>query len=266
MASAIQEESTSIYKINDTMATSLGEVKETQSISKGIADKSSEMYEKVENGYEKIEQVNTQINIIMEAMKIAATTVTELQLSMEQVNTQLQGIKQIADQTNLLALNAAIESARSGEHGRGFAVVADEVRKLAEESTKIANDISLVTIETFTKSKEAYEKVHLGEEATTAGRILVSEIQEYFNSIREAFRITNTEINKGMSQIENITAKFIDAQKQVENMSSMAEENAAAIEEVLSTIETESEQIMMIGNSIKEIKDMCDVLKALVES
>jgi len=265
MASAIQEESNSIYKINETMTTSLGEVKETQAISQGIADKSSEMHEKVEHGYTKIEQVNAQIQIIMEAVKIASTTVSELQTSMEQVNSQLQGIKQIADQTNLLALNAAIESARSGEHGRGFAVVAEEVRKLAEQSSKIANDISLVTMETFLKAKEANEKVQLGVEATSTGRNLVKEIQEYFNSIREAFSHTNTEINKGMGQIENIATKFIDAQRQVENMSSVAEENAAAIEEVLSTIETDSEQIMLIGNSLKEIRNMCDDLKALVE-
>ena len=265
MATAIQGEAASVYNINETMIGSLESVRETQRISKGISDKSGEMSEKVDSGWEKIEQVDNQINIITDAITTAVITVSELQSSIEQVNNLLEGIKQIADQTNLLALNAAIESARAGEHGKGFAVVADEVRKLAEESSKIVKDINLVTTGMFIKSKEANEKVNQGEVATVEGRKLVNEISVYFKSIKESFDSTDVEINEGMKQIEGITAKFVSAQDQIQNIASVSEETAASVEEVLATIDDQNSQMLLISNSIKEINEMCEKLKKMAD-
>ncbi len=265
MAIAIQEETSNIYSVNETMLVSLERVQEAQRISKGIADQSAQMNGKVDNGCEKIEQINNQMNLTMNAIMIAGATVAELQLSIEEVNRLLEGIRQIAEQTNLLALNAAIESARAGEHGRGFAIVAEEVMKLAEQSTKIVNDINQVTISIFAKAKEASKKVNQGETAAIEGRELISEISVYFDSIKEAFDTTDIEINKGMTQIDGVTVRFVDAQKEMETIASVSEQNAASIQEVLATTEDESKQIIMISNSIKEIGEMCKKLKNIVD-
>jgi len=100
---------------------------------------------------------------VVEAVAAVGVKARELLTSIQRTQTDLQGssdrtqanakrveeiqsviglLNDIADQTALLALNAAIEAARAGDSGRGFAVVADEVRRLAERSKAAAAQIA----------------------------------------------------------------------------------------------------------------------------
>jgi len=266
MAKAIQEEAISVTGVNETMADSLEMVNETWDISKGISNRADVVSEKVSEGWDRMQQMNNQINIISDSISTANTTVSELQSSMETVNNLLQGISEIAVQTNLLALNAAIESARAGEHGKGFAVVADEVRKLADQSTIIVNDITQVTTALSNKSQEAFEKVNQGSNAVKEGKELINNISTYFKDIKDTFNDTNTEISKGLSKIEAVADKFLNVQRDMENMAGLAEQNAAATEEILATIENENTQIIQIGNSLYEIRELSGDLKKMISS
>lgn len=182
------------------------------------------------------------------------------------VNKLLEEISQIANQTNLLALNAAIESARAGEQGKGFAVVADEIRKLADQSTRIVNDITQVTMALSDKSQEAYEKVNQGSSAVKEGNELINNITSYFNDIKDTFTDTNIEISKGLGKIEVVAEKFINVQGEMDNISSIAEENAAATEEAFSTIENTNNQVIQIGEYLNEIYKLSGELKNMVSS
>ncbi|NLK87215.1 MAG: chemotaxis protein [Clostridiaceae bacterium] len=266
MSRAIQSEAAEIYNMNETMAGSLESAKETKVITRNISEKSGDMSRMVIDGWNKISEVNSQIDIIREAIGSASVNVDDLQTSMERVNTLLAGIRQIANQTNLLALNASIESARAGEQGKGFAVVADEVRKLAEESTQIVNDINIVTTALFDKSKEVHEKVEQGEIASGEGKKLSSDISEYFNELRDAFTKTDKDIHNGMGRIDSLIEQFMQVQRQIEDLASLSEENAASIEEVLAMTENDNDQIQSIDSAIKEIREMCDQLSIIVDS
>lgn len=266
MAGAIQLEATSAHRINDTMAQSLGVVRETQEVSTSISENTTQMSHKVEDGHSKIEHVNTQMDIIENAIGTAAVTVSELQGNMEKVNGLLEGITQIAEQTNLLALNAAIESARAGEQGKGFAVVADEVRKLAEQSAYIVKDIAKVTSEISGKSQEAYEKVSQGENATKEGKELVADIALYFREIREVFENTGIKFELEVQKIQSISEKFTEVQQQIENIAGISEQNAAATEEVLATVENENSEIIQVSSIVKDIYKLSSDLRELVKN
>ena len=120
-----------------------------------VAKISSEGKNIVLNSLNEIKKVN-------DITKGLAEKISNLYLEAEGIRDIVNVINDVADQTNLLALNAAIEAARAGEVGRGFAVVADEIRKLAEKTTsatkEIAEKIERINNE-ITSSKQSMETV-----------------------------------------------------------------------------------------------------------
>ncbi|WP_369435942.1 methyl-accepting chemotaxis protein [Lysinibacillus fusiformis] len=60
----------------------------------------------------------------------------------QQINSIVDIVKDLAMKSKILGLNASIEAARSGEHGKGFAVVASEIQKMSQGSTESADSIT----------------------------------------------------------------------------------------------------------------------------
>lgn len=78
--------------------------------------------------------------IALEAQSLSELS-GEVSGKIEEINSILSFIREIASQSNLLALNAMIEAARVGDQGRGFAVVASEMRKMSENSKQSSENI-----------------------------------------------------------------------------------------------------------------------------
>ncbi|WP_282804344.1 methyl-accepting chemotaxis protein [Clostridium tetani] len=173
-------------------------------------------------------------------------------------------IQSIAEQTNLLALNAAIESARAGEAGKGFAVVADEIRKLAEDSNKFTIEIKdIVTILTA-KTGNAVLGMHKAEEIINSQNALVMKTEEKFNGIADSIekaKETIENLNVFSRKMENKKNKMLEL---VQNLSSIAEENASGTEEASTSVEEQVASVEEIATSSQHLAELAQNLNQLI--
>jgi methyl-accepting chemotaxis protein len=179
--------------------------------------------------------------------------IAETQQSSKKIQAASQMIGKITQQTNLLALNASIEAARAGEAGKGFAVVAEEIGKLADQSNifthQINNDIKELAqkIDFTVKSIEQVDKsIHSQAE-------IVGKTKEKFDGIASSLAQMKTiilSLNSSGNEIENRKNEMIHI---LGNLSAVSEENAAATEETLATVESQNISMSQIADTSNEL-------------
>ncbi len=182
--------------------------------------------------------------------------------STEAISVASEMIQSISDQTNLLALNAAIEAARAGEAGRGFAVVSEEIRKLAEDSAKFTNEIKLVIDELKGKSESAVQMMRTSSEMIKKQNEKVRETGDKFTEISAAVENSEelvTQIDKKASIISEENIKIVGV---VENLSAIAEENAATTEEASASVDTQTQSIRDISNASENLAQIATELQS----
>lgn len=266
MAKGVSEEANSIGSITYQMTNAAESIARTSEISYKIQNISSQVDNNVSQGIEKVNEMNSQMGTVQEAVGVALSTVKELHGNIENINRFLTGIVEIAEQTNLLALNAAIEAARAGEHGKGFGVVAEEIRKLAEQSASTVEDINKITNSINQKTEIAVKKVEEGNQAVETGNSIMKDVSSQFDVIKQSFESTLNYINEENDLIEKVTNMFNEIHEQLENIASISEQHAASTEEVLATVETQEQNMVTMSNSLDEINNLSKNLRNIAEA
>ena len=167
-------------------------------------------------------EVNSASN---EGRKLAdetALSMEEINIQVNEINSAIGLIDQIAFQTNILSLNAAVEAATAGEAGRGFAVVAGEVRNLAARSADVAKEIKNLVINATSKANHGKEIAAQMIEGYSKLNNNINSTIELINSITEASKEQRAgieQINDAVTQLDQATQQNAVAASNINNMS-----------------------------------------------
>ena len=197
----------------------------------------------------------------IEATNEIYNVIEETNIKAKDIEKASEIIKDISEQINLVALNASIEAARAGESGKGFSVVAEEVRKLAEESNKSNDEIENVVKELTVKTESAVETVNKMVDMMKKQHNSVNVTVNKFEGISNSLEKTNNaldNLNKSSSDIEEKKDTMINL---MQNLSAIAEENAASTQEVSASVEEQTSIISSLSHSINEMAEMSDKMK-----
>jgi len=265
----VLETSTSLASMSEEISASIGEVtkaiedvsvgatEQVENAQKGASDMEelSKRLDEITGNSKEMDKVSVDtkklglkglnmIDTLIEKSYRTKTSTTEvtnivqdMNESTKQINAISETIANITAQTNLLSLNASIESARAGEAGRGFAVVADEIRKLAEQSRISTEEIKAIIAGIQMKSDTAVQAIKTTEIVVNEQELAVGQAQQIFSEILNSIEIMITKVDEVKVSIVNINEKKQSTVSEINNISLISEQTAAASEEVTASSE-----------------------------
>lgn len=171
-------------------------------------------------------------------------------------------ITDIAEETNLLSLNASIEAARAGEQGRGFAVVAGQIQRLAEQSNESAKKIEAIVVSLINDSDKSVEMMDGIRKIMAEQNEKVDKTSEMFGLLKNGIDQSVVAVNviaESTKEIDRMRVGVVDASQ---NLTSIAEENAASAEETSAAVSELTGIMETIAKDAGELRKLADDLYA----
>ena len=157
-----------------------------------------------------------------------------------------------------------IEAARAGEAGKGFAVVAEEIRKLAEQSAGFTDEIRKIIQQLKTKAETGVATMATVSKVVANQTEKINEtstkFEEISNSVDESIIIVK-EINNSSISIETENQNVTSV---IENLSAIAEENAATTQQASASVETQVQSINDISSASENLAVIAQELQEQV--
>ncbi len=254
------------------------QAQETQSATENIVvmgnmveDTNAEVGTLAENSNQIKEASDTATKILQELGEINEKVMASMEVIYKQTNMTNESalkireatdlITAIAEETNLLSLNASIEAARAGVQGRGFAVVAGQIQRLAEQSDESAKQIEDIIKSLLHDSKEAVETMDGVQKIMQQQTEKVQQSEDTFGGVKAGIDqsiMSIQAIARQTEELDTARAKVIDG---VQNLSAIAQQNAASTEETAASVSEATAIVEDISDSAAQLKEIADELQ-----
>ncbi|MCM1039587.1 MAG: methyl-accepting chemotaxis protein [Roseburia sp.] len=241
---AMQEVSSGTNETANAIQKQLGQTEEIQhhieqveTVSKSIGESMEQTKSDILNGKGSLDVLLAQVESSEQAGNEVVTDISALEEYMQNMQSIIDLITNVASQTSLLALNASIEAARAGEAGKGFAVVATEISNLANQTQSATVNITDV--------------IHNVSDKLT---IAVNAVQQLMSN--------NAKQNESAVTVADSFEKITESTQSADEQSrmlaqvvgSLASANAGIIEGI-QTISAVMEEVSAHSNETYEISD-----------
>lgn len=237
-------------------------VEETKEQSVVLNENAASMHTTGRQATETLAELNAINERAREAIEIIYQQTNMTNESAEKIKEASQLITSIADETGLLSLNATIEAARAGETGKGFAVVATQIQKLSEQTNISAQQIEEIVAALIENSNRAVSTMDQVKEIMNLQEEHVRRTDEIFSKVQGGIEASMSRIQDIHDMTQHLDEARINVVDIVQNLSAIAEENAASSEEtsestvaanrMMSEIAEEAEKLNAIANDLND--------------
>ena len=229
-----------------------------------VSSYASDAFDTAKHGEQTAQEMQMQMQAMAVAVQESSNSIAALDTHANKIDEIVEVIHAIADQTNLLALNASIEAARAGEHGKGFAVVAEEVRKLAEQSKTSAAEITQ-TIHTMQQlAKEAREHMQESEQEAASSAKVVQTTSVAFEEITAKVSLVTNKIQEVSGIAEELYARIEQANASTHIMAEIAVEAREQSKVVTQIAEANLESMEDINIAASQLTKNAESLQDLI--
>lgn len=240
-------------------------VEETNQEVTNLADNSNQIKvasDKATIILKELNDINSKVTKAIDVIYSQTNTTNESALKIREA-TNL--ITSIAEETNLLSLNASIEAARAGEQGRGFAVVAGQIQKLAEQSDESARQIEAITNSLIHDSEEAVITMNEIQGIMKEQNQKVNQTDETFGEVKAGIEQSIESIRAIADQTRRLDEARVKVIDGVQNLTAIAQENAASTEETSASVAEVSSIVSDISESAGLLKSIADELQESIK-